>query len=72
VSGVFYISCESNSGNLYFRKEGEVDVEIMPQVGKLVLFEPWMPHGVRKNSSDRERLSLAFNLFPFPLPITNL
>lgn len=72
VSGVFYISCESNSGNLYFRKEGEVDLEIMPQVGKLVLFEPWMPHGVRKNSSDRERLSLAFNLFPFPLPITNL
>lgn len=72
VSGVFYISCESNSGNLYFHKKGEVDLEIMPQAGKLVLFEPWMPHGVRKNCSERERLSMAFNLFPFPLPIINL
>lgn len=72
LSGVFYLSCELNSGNLYFHKEGEVDLEIMPRAGKLVLFEPWMPHGVRENRSHTSRLSLAFNLFPFPLPATNL
>jgi hypothetical protein len=36
------------------------------------LLEPWMRHGVRGNRSSEERLSLAFNLFPFPLPIKNL
>jgi len=37
-----------------------------------VLFEPWMRHGVRENLSDQNRLSMAFNLFPFPLPMKNL
>lgn len=68
LSGVVYLSCEANAGNLYFHKEGEVDLEIMPSLGKLVLFEPWMRHGVRENRSDQIRLSMAFNLFPFPLP----
>ncbi len=72
LSGVVYLLCEPNSGNLFFRKEGEVDLEIMPSVGKLVLFEPWMAHGVRKNLSKKSRLSMAFNLFPFPLPLKNL
>jgi ectoine hydroxylase-related dioxygenase (phytanoyl-CoA dioxygenase family) len=49
-----------------------VDLDIMPSVGKLVLFEPWMRHGVRENRSNTNRLSLAFNLFPFPLPADNL
>ena len=66
--GVVYLSCEANAGNLYFHKEGEVDLEIMPRLGKLVLLEPWMRHGVRENRSDQIRLSMAFNLFPFPLP----
>ena len=72
LSGVVYLSCEPGSGNLYFRKEGEMDLDIMPEVGKLVLFEPWMLHGVRENRSEQNRLSMAFNLFPFPLPVENL
>jgi hypothetical protein len=71
LSGVVYLSCETNAGNLYFHKEGEADLEIMPSVGKLVLFEPWMRHGVRENRSGEIRLSMAFNLFPFPLPMQN-
>lgn len=71
LSGVFYLFCEEKSGNLYFHKDGEMDLEIMPSAGKLVLFEPWMRHGVRKNCSRTNRLSLAFNLFPFPLPVDN-
>lgn len=72
LSGVIYLSAKPSSGNLYFHKDGEVDLEIMPSIGKLVLFEPWMRHGVRENLSDQNRLSMAFNLFPFPLPIMNL
>ena len=72
LCGVVYLAAENESGNLYFHKEGEVDLEIMPKAGKLVLFEPWMRHGVRENRSNNTRLSMAFNLFPFPLPIKNL
>lgn len=72
LCGVFYLAAENESGNLFFHKEGEVDLEIMPKVGKLVLFEPWMRHGVRENRSNNTRLSMAFNLFPFPLPVENL
>ena len=72
LCGVVYLAAENESGNLYFHKEGEVDLEIMPKVGKLVLFEPWMRHGVRENRSNNTRLSMAFNLFPFPLPMKNL
>ena len=72
LSGVIYLSCSKNAGNLFFQQEAEVNLEIMPSVGKLVLFEPWMSHGVRENLSDEIRLSLAFNLFPFPLPFSGL
>ena len=68
LSAVTYLSCEENSGNLFFVSEGEEDLEIRPEVGKLLLFDPSMKHGVRENCSGSERVSFAFNLFPFPLP----
>ncbi len=69
LCGVVYLDCEKQSGNLFFRKDGEKDLQIAPSVGKMVLFEPWMRHGVKINLSERPRLSLAFNLFSFPLPM---
>ena len=42
------------------------------EVSSVILFEPWMRHGVRENRSNNTRLSMAFNLFPFPLPMKNL
>ena len=68
LSGVVYLQCEKNAGNLYFHQDGEADLEIEPECGKLVLFEPWMKHGVRPNRSNSIRFSMAFNLLPFPLP----
>ena len=68
LSAVTYLSCEENSGNLFFVSEGQPDLEICPEIGKLLLFDPSMKHGVRKNCSGSERVSFAFNLFPFPLP----
>ena len=68
LSAVAYLACEENSGNLYFKMDGEDDLEISPEVGKVVIFDPALWHGARENRSDSERISFAFNLFPFPLP----
>jgi hypothetical protein len=68
LSAVTYLACEESSGNLYFRIDGEDDLEISPEVGKVVIFDPALKHGVHENRSDSERISFAFNLFPFPLP----
>ena len=72
LSAVVYLVCGEDSGNLYFRKDGEDDLEIFPEVGKLVLFDSSTRHGVLENRSCSERISLAFNLFPFPLPAVDL
>lgn len=72
ISCVAYLSCEEVSGNLFFRIEGEKDLEIQPEAGKIVLFSPSLKHGVRENQTESERISLAFNLYPFPLPAADL
>ncbi len=68
ISGVLYLQCDDKSGNLFFRKENKKDFQIVPKIGKLVLFRSHLRHGVHANNSNRKRISLAFNLFPFPLP----
>jgi hypothetical protein len=68
ISGVVYLKSNLLSGDLYFQKEGEDDLLIIPEVGKMVLFPSHLKHGVHPNKSDDERISLAFNLYPFPLP----
>jgi hypothetical protein len=68
LSAVTYLACEKNSGNLYFRMDGADDLEISPEVGKVVIFDPVLRHGVHENRSGSERISFAFNLFPFPFP----
>ncbi len=68
VSGVAYLKCCSISGDLFFRKEGEKDFSVVPEEGKMVLFPSNICHGVRANESSDERISLAFNLYPFPIP----
>ena len=67
LSGVLYLQAEEGSGDLYFRKEGIKDLNLRPEVGKMVIFPPFLRHGVHSNNSSRDRISFAFNLFPFPL-----
>lgn len=35
-----------------------------PKEGRLVLFPSWIPHGVRENETDQDRISISFNLIP--------
>jgi ectoine hydroxylase-related dioxygenase (phytanoyl-CoA dioxygenase family) len=58
----------SECGDLFFTKGGQDDLAITPEVGKMVLFPSFLKHGVQTNKSNQNRISLAFNLFPFPLP----
>ena len=67
LSAVTYLQAEENCGHLYFRKEGFEDLTIKPEVGKIIIFPPSLLHGVHANHSSTERISFAFNLFPFPL-----
>ena len=70
LSAVVYLQAESNAGNLYFQKSE--DIEVVPEPGEIVIFPPHLKHGVSINKSTKERISLAFNLFPFPLPNQDL
>ena len=67
LSAVTYLQAEEDCGDLYFRKAGFDDLTIKPEVGKIVIFPPSLLHGVHPNRSCTERISFAFNLFPFPL-----
>ena len=69
VSGVYYLEVPIDSGDLFFRADGEEDFSLLPEAGSLILFPSDLRHGVRMNSSSSKRISLAFNLFAFPLPI---
>ena len=67
LSAVTYLKAEDDSGDLYFRQEGIADLRIKPEIGKMVIFPPFLKHGVHCNQSSKDRISFAFNLFPFPL-----
>ena len=72
VSGVFYLQLPSRSGALFFRANGEDDLLLKPVVGTVLLFPSGLRHGVQENCSCKDRISLAFNLFTFPLQVTNV
>jgi uncharacterized protein (TIGR02466 family) len=80
LSGVYYSSCPLGCAPLVFRRPGaqfnsigcipdedakEDYVLLHPKEGDLVLFPPWLEHGVpntKPDSSDRPRVSWPFNL----------
>lgn len=77
VSGVYYSCTPLGCAPLVFKKpecfvgnDEEDDVVIRPKEGQIVLFPPWLSHGVPKANTDQEdnsqshlpRVSWAFNL----------
>ena len=69
VSGVFYLRTTEDSGNIFFRVPDHNDLELDCFEGSAILFPSSLSHGVHMNLSDKDRISLAFNLLKFPLPI---
>lgn len=37
-------------------------IAFKPETGKLVMFPGWLPHGVERNSTDEDRISISFNV----------
>lgn len=70
-SGVYYVLAPTQSGNLFFRAEGEEDFALEPVEGNCVLFPSTLRHGVHDNLSSEVRISLAFNLFSIPFPLSS-
>ena len=63
LSAVYYIRVPENSGDLILH-EGDRQVSIQPQAGKLVLFAPALLHEVTAHLGSGLRLSVAMNVGP--------
>ena len=63
LSAVYYIRVPENSGNLILH-DGDKQVCIQPQEGKLVMFAPDVLHEVTANLGSGLRLSVAMNVGP--------
>lgn len=80
ISGVYYFQTNGEDGDFYINSPvPEIKCSnlfnnfhspriIKPQVGRLLLFPGFMTHGVRKNITDNNRISIAFNIY-FDKPI---
>ena len=62
-SAVYYIRVPGNSGDLILH-EGDEQVSIQPQEGKLVMFAPDLLHEVTAHLGSGLRLSVAMNVGP--------
>ena len=69
VSGVFYISVPDEAGVISFHDPRAAfaesqSLEHRPTAGELLLFPPWLIHGVEPGENGQEpRISISFNVF---------
>jgi uncharacterized protein (TIGR02466 family) len=77
VSGVFYVKVPENSGGITFENVLEKNTvlpfytknntlrmveQIIPEEGKMILFNSYLPHNVEQNNSNEDRISISFNI----------
>jgi len=62
ISGCLYIQVPEDSGNIEFHK-GKEFTSIQPRPGMLILFANNIKHRVLLNSSNEDRITMAFNLW---------
>ena len=74
VSGVYYYKTNGNDGSIFFENPTDTascfDLTApqtdrfyhQPAVGKLILFPPYLRHGILENTTDNDRITIAFNL----------
>ena len=42
------------------------EIRMRPEEGRMYVFPGWLEHGVEENLSDRDRVSISFNVAAFP------
>jgi len=76
IAGVYYYRVSDEQGGLCFNNpnmmiynasfpEGRTSpqsVEVIPKDGDIILFPAWLQHSTMENSTDEERISIAFNI----------
>ena len=76
MSGVYYVQLPENNNEIVFqdpRSARMMDFQRSslikdeyfshyPKVGELLLFPSWLPHFVSPNTSDKNRISISFNV----------
>jgi uncharacterized protein (TIGR02466 family) len=74
IAGVYYFQTSGNDGEIYFESPVSSALSSLcyqkfaqryqqkPVVGKLLLFPGWLAHGVKTNTTDTDRISLAFSI----------
>jgi uncharacterized protein (TIGR02466 family) len=77
LSGVIYVACNNNTGNIKFNSNSLMEhypinvfnsklftdnIEFQPKVGDVLIFPSWIYHSVLPNNSDHDRISIAFNV----------
>ena len=70
LSGVYYLDVPKNSGHINFRKRLNNlwnEFYLRSETGKMILFDSKIQHSVTENQSNARRISLAFNMYTFPL-----
>jgi len=78
LSGVYYLKKPKNSGDLIFTPPSNIiylshmfnydfSSKIQAEEGDLILFFPHENHCVESNNADDERISIAFNMYIYPV-----
>ena len=74
LSGVYYYRTNSQDGNFFFESPNPYfEISkcfkkladrnfIKPEPGKILLFPGWLRHGIFKNDTNNERISISFNI----------
>jgi uncharacterized protein (TIGR02466 family) len=73
ISGCYYFATNEEDGDIKFKTPSlvtrhskvavkPVEVTYKPQVGKFLLFPSYLEHAVMQNTTNHERISVAFNV----------
>ena len=74
IAGVYYVQTNGKDGDLWFQpphailqsnyimSEIQMNNNVPPKEGKLLLWPGFLQHGVRQNTTNSERISLSFNI----------
>ena len=76
ISGVYYYRVSAEQGGIGFNNPNPIvynagfpegrtspqSIELIPKDGDIILFPAWLQHGTYENTSDEERISIAFNI----------